>query len=150
MKDPIITGCGGVVYDDASIAAEQRHAEAQRAEIITQYGSEDAYEQWCIASTRRIRRERHRAICQMRVERARMTRVAMMASIQAPRRTASSGRPRARRTSASSTTSGADPNGSEADQLGEPLRLAPPARAVLVFAALTAVERGADVEAVVA
>ncbi len=54
-------------------------------------------------------------------------------------------RPRERRASASSTTSGADPNGSEADQPGEPhLRLAP-SRAVLTFGCLTAEQRGEQV-----
>jgi len=54
-------------------------------------------------------------------------------------------RPRARRTSSSSTTSGCDPSsGSEADQPGEPPRLAP-SRAVLVFGCLTAEARGQEV-----
>lgn len=64
------------------------------------------------------------------------------------RATPRAARPRERRSAASSSTSGADPCGSDSELPGEPhLRLAPTPRAVLVFAALTAVERGADVEA---
>lgn len=59
-------------------------------------------------------------------------------------------RPRARRTAASSSTSSADPGGD--DPPGEPpppqLALAPPPRATLSYALLTAEQRGADVERV--
>lgn len=50
-------------------------------------------------------------------------------------------RPRARRAGASSSTAGTDPP-SESDQPADPLRLAPNARAVLVFGCLTADQRG--------
>ncbi len=142
MQEPrIITGRGGVVYDDASIADEERHAEAQRAAIITQYGSIEAYDEWVLADVRLIRRERHRAVCRMRVERARMSRLAV--AIHIPRRTSpSSGRPRARRASSSSTTAGTDPGSSDGSSDSDPeppaaLRLAPPSRAVLTFGVLS-------------
>lgn len=76
--------------------------------------------------------------------------IALAPALARARSCSRTARPRERRSSASSSTSGADPCGSDSDLPAEPpLRLAPPARAVLTFWALSAAERGADVEAVV-
>lgn len=136
-----------VVYDDAYLAAEEEHHqaqqakwEAQRLKDIERCGSVANYNLWWQRELHRERDARAAAVARDRVYRAQTVRLRFCRPAITPRRTlaCSRPRPRVRRTSSSSRTASADP--------GEPpaahLRLAPPPRAVLTFGCLSAAERG--------
>ena len=108
----VFTARGGVIYDDAAIEAEERHATARRAAVIAEYGSEEAYDAWVLEETRRIRKSRSLAIARMRVARARGVRPqsVVIRSVRPLARRRGAGRPRtqAARSSAASGDSGSD------------------------------------------
>ena len=122
----IITGQGGVLHDDDYIEQEQRQWDEQRAAIVAEYGSEDAYERHCRVEAIHMPRARRDAFAAMRVDQAR----SLKRAVQPPRhRRTRERRPGSRRPAAHAARSSAR-SGDSGDDPGEPPRRRPGLRHV--------------------
>jgi hypothetical protein len=118
----VISGHMTVVHDENYEAAEHARHMAQRAKVIEQYGSEEAYSEHCLAEAARTRDARREAL---RLECARRNRASEpLGTVAAPRSLRRLSRQRrdrerrpagARRTASSSTASSADPPDADGD-----------------------------------